>query len=378
MKQPKPFLEKIRLRNKSYGKERRLEMSKLILDHAPTFPLGVSYEDIDKAFFKWVDEEIDLSYEGSKLPTFKLYSNQHINEYAQSWKHLDEVGNLLMNFKTVTREINPKKGESQGNVFNIPGNRDYPMFIVPTLQENGQEVYDMYTMKQPMSIDFIYSLTIITNKVELINKANMVINDKFKSIQCYIAPNNHSMPMKLEEISDESEYAIDDRKYYSQTFKIKLLGYIINPDDFKVHRLPSRLNISLTEEYNKKKKVSVTEGFNKNKKDSVTEEITNNKINLTIPFDKNVSKISFVSDVAMTLESFDLASNIENIYIYINDENMNIEERETLVNVYKDDKITIIIKRQENTTHFKTSIQISGEVENDINGHIVKLLSIQY
>lgn len=366
MKQPKPFLEKIRLRNKSYGKERRLEMTKLILDHAPTFPLGVSYEDIDKAFFKWVDEEIDLSYEGSKLPTFKLYSNQHINEYAQSWKHLDEVGNLLMNFKTVTREINPKKGESQGNVFNIPGNRDYPMFIVPTLQENGQEVYDMYTMKQPMSIDFIYSLTIITNKVELINKANMVINDKFKSIQCYIAPNNHSMPMKLEEISDESEYAIDDRKYYSQTFKIKLLGYIINPDDFKVHRLPSRLNISFSEEYNKKKK------------DSVTEEITNNKINLTIPFDKNVSKISFISDVNMTLESFDLASNIENIYIYVNDENMNIEERETLVNVYKDDKITVIVKRQENTTHFKTSIQISGEVEDDINGHIVKLLSIQY
>ena len=80
----------------------------------------------------------------------------------------------------------------------------------------------------------------------------------------------------------------------------------------------------------------------------------------------------------MTLENFDLASNIENIYIYVNDENMNIEEREALLSVYKDDKITVIIKRQENTKNFKTSVQISGEVEDDINGHIVKLLSIQY
>ena len=64
----------------------------------------------------------------------KLFSNQRINEYAQTWSHLDETGNLILNFKTVTRDNDPKS-ENQGQWYNCPGDRDYPMFIVPTLQE---------------------------------------------------------------------------------------------------------------------------------------------------------------------------------------------------------------------------------------------------
>ena len=147
MIQPKPFLDKFKLRNKAKGVERRRNMSKIILEHAPNFPLSVEYKDIDEAFQKWVENDLDVEYDGKKIPTFKLFSNQRINEYAQSWKHLDEVGNLLMNFKTITRENNPKHGENQGGYYNIPGDRDYPMFMVPVLQENGQEAYDMYSMK---------------------------------------------------------------------------------------------------------------------------------------------------------------------------------------------------------------------------------------
>ena len=50
--------------------------------------------------------------------------------------------------------------------------------------------------------------------------------------------------MTLEDISDDSEYTIDDRKYYSQTFKIKVRGYIIRREDYKVERIPSRLVMS--------------------------------------------------------------------------------------------------------------------------------------
>ena len=48
------------------------------------------------------------------------------------------------------------------------------------------------------------------------------------------------MPLTLEDVSDESEYTIDDRKYYSQTYKIKVRGYIIRKEDYKVERIPSR------------------------------------------------------------------------------------------------------------------------------------------
>jgi hypothetical protein len=49
--------------------------------------------------------------------------------------------------------------------------------------------------------------------------------------------------MELNSISDESEYTIDDRKYYSQTYQIKVLGYIITDDDYIVTKIPSRAKI---------------------------------------------------------------------------------------------------------------------------------------
>lgn len=238
--QPKPFLDNFKLRHTAKGVERRRNMSKIILERGTPFPKPIEYSDIDTAFFDWVDKKMDLSYDGKRLPTYKLFSSQKISEYAQTWKHLDDTGNIIMNFKTITRDNNPQHGESQGSLYNVPGHRDYPMFAVPVLQENGEEAYDLYTMKQPFAINFTYTVNLIVNKYELLNKFNEMINYEFQSIQCYIAPNGHAMPMMLDSINDESEYTIDDRKFYSQTYSIKVLGYIIRKEDYKVHRLPSR------------------------------------------------------------------------------------------------------------------------------------------
>lgn len=215
-------------------------MSKLILENGTEFPKPLKYSDIDAAVQKWV-EDIDVVYEGEKLPTYRLYSNQRVNEYSQSWQNLDENGNLITSFKTVTRENNPKQGKINGDVFNVPGDRRYPMFIRPTLQENGSIAYDMYSMRQPMAVDFNFTIGIVCVKYELINEFNQMILNKFKSIECYVFPNEHPVSMKLEEISDDSEYDINNRKYYSQSFKITVKAYIIDEADFEVTRLPSRM-----------------------------------------------------------------------------------------------------------------------------------------
>jgi len=243
--QPKPFLDKLRLRNNSEGVERRRNMSKLILEHGTPLPLPVSYEDIDNEMYKWVEEHIQLSYGGKRLPTYKLYSTQRISEYVQQWDKQDNNGNMAMNFKTITRENNPQKGDNQGNYFNIPGHKDFAMFYVPVLQENGTEAYDKYTMKQPFQVNFVYSVSIVSNKMEVINEMNELMHYEFNAIDCYISPNGHPMSMILEDVSDNSEYSISDRKYYSQTYKIKVRGYIIRKEDFKVERIPSRLLISV-------------------------------------------------------------------------------------------------------------------------------------
>ena len=242
--QPKPYMDKLRLRHHAFGVERRRNMSKLILEEGTPFPKPIEYSDIDEAMFKWVEDKVIITYDGKRIPTYKLYSTQRLSEYLQQWDKQDETGNPILNFKTITRELNPQKGENQGSYFNIPGHKNFTMFYVPVLQENGTEAYDKYTMKQPFSVNFLYSISIISNKIEIVNEMNEIMHYEFSAIDCYISPNDHPMSMTLEDVSDESEYTIDDRKYYSQTFKVKVRGYIIRREDYQVERIPSRLVMS--------------------------------------------------------------------------------------------------------------------------------------
>lgn len=360
MIQPKPYLDKFRLRKKAVGKERRLNMEKLILEKRINFPLSVEFSDIDASFDEWVSK-LDVSYDGKKLPIFKLFSNQRIGEYAQSWQHLDESGNLLMNFFTVTRDNNPKQGQNQGGYFNIPGNRSYPMFIAPSLQENGEESYDMYSMKQPYCVDFEYTLTLITNKYELLNEVNQVINDAFKSLECYIAPNGHYMPMKLNDIADESEYAIDDRKYYSQSYKITLMGYIIRKEDYEVTKLPSRLVGRMLGVETKPKKKSSTvsvEEIEDWKLECPTEEFNqyaNKVIRVNVNFPMCIFKSEFTIDTTLTVVEIK-TDNVYDFVMKINGEYVDFDDE---IKFNTDDDVYIEIER--NNVRKDASITFVGE-----------------
>ena len=253
---PRKHLEEMRHRLNSVGKERRRNSALKILENGTPFPKPVEYADIDAEFFKWVDETLDISYAGKKLPTYKLFSNQRLSEYSQTWSNMDETNSLVLNFKTITRDNNPQKGENQGSIFNVPVDRDYPMFYVPKVGENGLEYYEVFTMKQPMSVNFMYTVSIVCSKYELLNEFNQMMHREFNALEKYIFPNEHAMPMILDNITDSSEYSIDDRKYYSQSFQIKLMAYIIRKEDFKVKHVPSRLIIKMSdtnkvEKYNK-------------------------------------------------------------------------------------------------------------------------------
>lgn len=259
--QPKRHRESLRLRDASVGYERRRMLAKYILEKGTPLPQPVEYEDLDKEMFSWLDKRLDIVYDGKKLPTYKLFSNQKISEYTQTWSNLDETNNVIMNFKSVTRENNPQKGENQGSLFNIPGNRHYPMFCKEYKLENGEIGYELYSMTQPMSVNLLYTVSIICNKYELLNEFNQLMHNEFKSLQCYIRPNGHYMPMTLENVSDESEYAIDDRRYYSQSFEVKLMAYIIRREDFKVSKIPSRFVVKMNNARVKTKKTKLSDNW---------------------------------------------------------------------------------------------------------------------
>ena len=221
-------------------KELRANYDKEELKDGSPFPNPLTYEDIDREFKKWVDEGLEISYEGKRLPTMTLFSNQRFSEYMQSWKFTDEDHNPILNFKAVNRENNPKSGTINGESKNIPGEHTWLMKRVLASDKNHREYYLEYRMKQPFAVDLVYKVSLFTNKYELLNKFNEMVNDRFKAIDCYIRPNGHYVSMKLDDISDDSEYSLDDRQYYSQSYTITVRAYIIPEDSFSVHEV-SRL-----------------------------------------------------------------------------------------------------------------------------------------
>lgn len=218
--------------------ERRMNLIKGAIGKGTALPNPVVYEDIDRAFKEWVEKELYVTYEGKEIPTMVLYSNQRFSEYLQTWQYTDENNNVLLNFKTVTRENNPSFGKDQGGFYNIPGEPYFLMARQVARRENGKLYYIDYKMKQPFTVDLSYKINIVSNKIGLINEFNLMVNDKFKARQCYLEINGHHMPMLLENVSDESEYSVSDRQFYSQSYSITLQAYIIRREDFRVEEVP--------------------------------------------------------------------------------------------------------------------------------------------
>lgn len=310
--QPKKTITKVKLTDDTvYGKDRHRSYPKTILQDAPIFPKPLEYEDIDNAMFNFVDEYIPMVIKGKSTPTFTLYSNQRFSEYSQSWEHTDEDGNLLMNFKTISRENNPKPGANQGGYWNIPGNKRHTLLIRDVLEDNGEEAYEIYSMGQPFAVDLTYRISIITDLFENINAFNQKINDLFKARQCYIRPNGHFLPVTLEEINDNTEYTISERKFYNQTVTVKVMAYIISEDDFKIEKKPKRIKLFMQGDVRRPKpEINIDEFFN--------DKIGHTEIELTIDFQSFHTKTNFDIDTDFIVERTELY-NIRNYRLSVND-----------------------------------------------------------
>ena len=292
------------------GRMVRKQYQNRILEKAPIFPKPLEYDDIDKAVFDFVDKEIDIAVNDKLVPTYTLYSNQRFSEYTQMWEHSDEFGNLYLDFKTLNREKNPSFGENQGSLWNIPGQRRYSVVRREVLEDNGLESYEIYTVRQPYAVDLSYKIGFITTTIDNLNKFNQKVNKLFASRQYYIRPNGHYIPMVIDEISDESEYSITDRKFYVQTVTIKLMAYIIEPEDFEVRKYPKRTNLMLKgDKFRKNACVEIEEEENP---------MTNKSLTVTMTFKPFHNKTEFVFDTDMTVEKI-VTENVRNVRVMVND-----------------------------------------------------------
>ncbi|MCD8209094.1 MAG: hypothetical protein LUD72_14240 [Bacteroidales bacterium] len=343
---PKKYVTKTELLRKREGVPQRLSYQQDILQYAPVFPKPLEYGDIDKEFYRFVDEMIDLAVDGKKVPTFTLFSNQRFSEYSQSWNHTDEDGNLLMDFKTVNREKNPKSGDNQGGLWNIPGNRDYTLLRRTVLDDNGTECYEVYTMKQPYCIDMSYEVSFVTARLENLNDFNQRLNDLFKARQCYIRPNNHYIPMVMDNVNDQSQYSIEDVKFYVQSATIKVMAYIIGKDDFKVKRIPKRVNLYVNgKRFNPKPEINLEE---------YSDRIGYKIIDVTIDYKPWHDRAEFVIDTDMVVESIQ-TDNVRIARVYVNGTQMYTDKE---FKVKDGDTIRVVIRHINNSE--KSTVTLHG------------------
>ena len=218
--------------------DRKREISKEIVRHNEHTLKPVTYEDIDNEMKSWVESAINIIQDDVKLPTMVLYSNQRFSEYLQTWRFTDENNNIRLNFKTITRENNPSHGTIVGDTYNIPNNKFYTYKSIEAINDAGKKYRIDYKMRQPTPVDLTYRVSILTNRYTSINKFNEIVNTLFNSKQVYICPNGHYMSFVLDNISDESEYNIEDRQFFSQTITLKLKAYIINESDIIIEENP--------------------------------------------------------------------------------------------------------------------------------------------
>lgn len=374
---PKKDIKPVKLKDITTGSEVRYNYAKEILHNTPIFPKPLEYEDIDIAFKEFVTNEIDIVCEGKEVPTFTLYSNQRFSEYSQTWQHTDENNNLLMNFKTIVRDKNPKNGTNQGGLWNIPGDRKYTLLIRDVLDDNGTESYEIFSMKQPYTVDLLYKVSFVTNKFERINEFNQKINKLFSARQCYIRPNGHFIPMVIEDISDDTEYNVDNRKFYTQSCDIKVMAYIIHEEDFTIEKKPKRIGIFTDGDVYKKNPSVEIEEFDM--ENNVGNEYSYREVVLTVNFDEYQMKSKFIIDTDVDINSIQ-TENVRSYRLWVNSSPIYTEKGFKLK---EDDEILIKIKpfdsEQKSLLTFRginKEIIVPYDIHENVSDEIEKIKSI--
>ena len=253
---PQGFKKNLKIVNQKEGPAKRQEYLDEI-DHKGTYlPRSIFYEDIDNEFLKFVNKILEIEINGEKVPVIFLTITKWA-EFSKTWDISDKFKNIKMPFITVVRQPDVQVGTNQNGMWNIPGHKLYTYMKVPT-SVGGRIGADMYKIPQPTSVDITYDVRLFCNRMKDLNLFNRTAQLTFQSRQYYVKVNGHPMPIHLESIGDESQITdFDRRRFYVQNFEMKLLGYILEEEDFECIPMVNR-SLIFTELLEAKLKPRVT------------------------------------------------------------------------------------------------------------------------
>jgi len=233
---PKNYRRDLHLYPGKIGKEKSKEILNEIDDNSPMLPKGVYHEDMDKSVVEFIDKELSVNIRNKNVPAI-LLSIQRWTEFTKTWKFSDQHKNIKIPFISIVRKPDAQVGTNHAGLFNIPG---HPVFNYrKELTWNGARIGGkMYQIPQPTPVDLTYEVRFFCTKMRDLNKLNQKVLQEFQSAQRYIKVNGHPMPLMLESIGDESVINdLDKRRFYVQKYELKLLGYILDEEQFKVKPL---------------------------------------------------------------------------------------------------------------------------------------------
>ena len=230
---PKNFRTNININPSKIGPEKRQEILHGIEDKGTYLPRGVNEEDMDETFIEFVKDKLKMNFDGVEVPVIFL-TIQRWTEYTKTWEFTDQYKDIQLPFISIVRKPDIQVGLNQAGLWNIPGNRTYTYMKVPTW-DGVRKGADLYKVPQPTSVDITYEVRIFTKRMKDLNKLNAKVHKTFQSRQTYINVKGHPMPIVLENISDESNIEdFENRRFYIQLFEMRLMGYLLDEEDFEI------------------------------------------------------------------------------------------------------------------------------------------------
>ena len=220
---------------------RREQLLEYINKDGTYLPKSVLHADLDRGMLDFVKGDLQVVSAGSIVPMIDIIiTSQNWSQYVESATFTNLDNNPEPPFITVVRQPEVKFGTNPALLYTIPNRKQFYYASVPTWNGNEQGM-DIYTIPQPVPVDINYSVKIICNRMRELNQLNKVVMQKFSSRQAYTFIKGQYVPIILNNIADESQMQIENRKYFIQNYDFTMLGYLIDEEEFQVKPAISRV-----------------------------------------------------------------------------------------------------------------------------------------
>jgi hypothetical protein len=198
-------------------------------------PDSIFHDDLDMGMLDFVKEHFVVTSDGEQIPIIqKILTLQRWSEFTNNWQFSDEDGNVKLPFIAVVRKPEVQPGTNPVSQRTIPDRMTFYYSSIPTW-DGVLKGADIYKIPQPVAVDISFEVTIICTKFRDLNKFNKKVLQKVSSRQTYTSVKGHYIPIILEGITDTTPMeALDNRRFYVQTYKFLMMGYIVDGDEFEI------------------------------------------------------------------------------------------------------------------------------------------------